>query len=305
MSDLILHQYELSPFSEKMRKVLGVKRLAYHSVDQPNIAPKPSLTPLTGGYRRIPVLQIGAHVYCDTALIVRELDRRFPEPCVSPPAFLGAAEIVADWADHRLFSMAALPTVVALAEILPPEFFEDRAKMSPGFSAENSNVSVAHSQKQMLQAMSTLNTQLAETPFLLGEQLTLADLSVYHVVNFASAAPLFGNSLARLPALNSWLEKIRAVESGDAAPMTQAEALDIARTAQPDKTPPQDAIDDPQLPEGALLTVKADDYGQEVTKGKIVWTRENEVVVHRHDPDVGDILVHYPIQGYRLAVDAQ
>ena len=105
MSDLILHQYELSPFSEKMRKVLGVKRLAYHSVDQPNIAPKPSLTPLTGGYRRIPVLQIGAHVYCDTALMVRELDRRFPEPCVSPPAFLGAAEIVAD---HRLLQVHRL-----------------------------------------------------------------------------------------------------------------------------------------------------------------------------------------------------
>ena len=131
MSDLILHQYELSPFSEKMRKVLGFKGLAYHSVDQPNIAPKPALTPLTGGYRRIPVLQIGAHVYCDTALMVRELERRFPEPCLTPPALLGAAEIVADWADHRLFSMAALPTVVALAEILPPERSLRSATRSP------------------------------------------------------------------------------------------------------------------------------------------------------------------------------
>ena len=304
MSDLILHEYELSPFSEKMRKVLGVKGLTYQSVDQPNIAPKPALTPLTGGYRRIPVLQIGAHVYCDTALMVRELERRFPEPYLTPPALLGAAEIVADWADHRLFSMAALPTVVALAEILPPEFFEDRAKMSPGFSAEGAGGAVAHSESQMLLAMSTLDAQLSQTPFLLGEQLTLADLSVYHVVNFAAAAPVFGNGLAACTALNGWLEKIRAIDSGTATPLTQEAALDIARAAQPDKTPPQDAIDDSQLPVGASLTIQADDYGQEVTQGEIVWTRENEVVVHRHDTDIGDILVHYPKQGYRLAVDA-
>ena len=304
MSDLILHQYDFSPFSEKMRKVLGFKGLDYHSVDQPDIAPKPALTPLTGGYRRIPVLQIGAHVYCDTALMVRELERRFPDPCLTPPSLLGAAEIVADWADHRLFSMAALPTVVALAEILPPEFFEDRAKMSPGFSAEGAGGAVAHSENQMLLAMSTLDAQLNRTPFLLGEQLTLADLSVYHVVNFAAAAPVFGNGLAACAALNGWLEKIRAMDSGTATPMTQDAALDIARAAQPNKTPPQDAIDDPQLPVGVPLTIQADDYGQEVTQGEIVWTRENEVVVYRHDSDIGDILVHYPKQGYRLAVDA-
>ena len=304
MSDLILHQYELSPFSEKMRKVLGVKGLAYHSVDQPNIAPKPTLTPLTGGYRRIPVLQIGAHVYCDTALMVRELERRFPEPRLTPPALLGAAEIIADWADHRLFSMAAMPTVVALAEILPPEFFEDRAKMSPGFSAEGAGAMVPHFENQMLLAMSTLDAQLHNAAFLLGEQLTLADLSVYHVVDFAAAAPVFGNGLGSRPALNSWLEKIRAMDNGNATPMTQDAALDIARTGRPDKTPPLDAIDDPQLPVGAALTIQADDYGQEVTQGEIVWTRENEVVVHRHDGDIGDILVHYPKQGYRLAVDA-
>ena len=302
MSDFILHQYELSPFSEKMRKVLGVKGLTYHSVDQPNIAPKPALTPLTGGYRRIPVLQIGAHVYCDTALMVRELERRFPEPCLTPPALLGAAEIIADWADHRLFSMAAMPTVVALAEILPPEFFEDRAKMSPGFSAEGAGAMVPHFESQMLLAMSTLDAQLQKAPFLLGEQLTLADLSVYHVVNFAAAAPVFANSLAARPALNDWLEKIRAMDSGNATSMSQEAALDIASAAQPDKASPPDAIEDAQLPVGASLTIQADDYGQEVTQGEIVWTRENEVVVHRHDSDIGDILVHYPKQGYRLAV---
>ena len=40
--------------------MLGFKGLAWKSVEQPPILPKPDLTPLTGGYRRIPVLQEGA-----------------------------------------------------------------------------------------------------------------------------------------------------------------------------------------------------------------------------------------------------
>ena len=79
-TDFILHQYEMSPFSEKIRKIFAHKNAKWHAVEQPNIAPKPNLTPLTGGYRRIPVMQIGAHVYCDTKLIVREIEARMPAP---------------------------------------------------------------------------------------------------------------------------------------------------------------------------------------------------------------------------------
>ena len=62
MADILLHHYDNSPFSEKIRLALGLKRLAWRSVIQPNMMPKPHLVPLTGGYRRIPVLQIGADV---------------------------------------------------------------------------------------------------------------------------------------------------------------------------------------------------------------------------------------------------
>ena len=85
--ELILHHYDRSPFSEKVRLIFGLKRLEWRSVVQPMVLPKPALTPLTGGLRRIPVLQIGADVYCDTNLIAAELDRRFPDPPLfGPPA---------------------------------------------------------------------------------------------------------------------------------------------------------------------------------------------------------------------------
>ena len=80
MHDIILHHYPASPFAEKIRLILGAKGLSWRSVTIPWIMPKPDLMPLTGGYRRTPVLQIGADVYCDTALIAPLLFRSLKQP---------------------------------------------------------------------------------------------------------------------------------------------------------------------------------------------------------------------------------
>src|SRR5580704_16213288 len=81
-SGLILHHYDFSSFSEKVRLVLGVKNLSWSSVEIPSTLPKPDYMPLTGGYRRAPSLQIGADVYCDSARIIAELEQRFPQPAI-------------------------------------------------------------------------------------------------------------------------------------------------------------------------------------------------------------------------------
>jgi glutathione S-transferase len=62
MTEMILHHYELSTFSEKMRVAFGLKNLAWRSVETLPAPPRPLLAPLTGGYRRIPVLQVGADI---------------------------------------------------------------------------------------------------------------------------------------------------------------------------------------------------------------------------------------------------
>ena len=78
MSDLILHHFDWSPYGEKVRVLLGIKGLAWRSVQIPMVMPKPDLTALTGGYRKTPVLQIGADIYCDTSRIARELEQSLP-----------------------------------------------------------------------------------------------------------------------------------------------------------------------------------------------------------------------------------
>ena len=187
MSEIILHHYPMSPFGQAMRMALTIKQMAWKSVEQPVICPKPELSVLTGGYERIPVLQIGAHIYCDTTLILRHIERLHPSPACTPAHLQGAADIIADWADHRMFSHAAMPTVFEALDVLPPKFLEDRAAMQPANAG--AGPSVEHSVAQFQQDCLLLERQLAATPFLLGDDFTLADAAAFHVVNFTGAAP--------------------------------------------------------------------------------------------------------------------
>ena len=121
--DIILHHYDTSPFSEKVRVMLGIKGLSWRSVIQPVIMPKPELIPLTGGYRRIPVLQIGADVYCDSQVIMAEIAER-----AGGAPLEGAGWAVNLWAD-RLFFQSAVPIIFGEIEV-PKAFIEDREKLS-------------------------------------------------------------------------------------------------------------------------------------------------------------------------------
>src|SRR5262252_824558 len=127
MADIILHHYDVSPFSEKVRLLFGLKNLAWQSVIQPVIMPKPDLVPLTGGYRRIPVMQIGADVFCDSQVILAEIERRHPEP----KALLGPSFAVNLWAD-RLFFQTTIPVLFGEMKEgqLDQAFIDDRTKLS-------------------------------------------------------------------------------------------------------------------------------------------------------------------------------
>jgi glutathione S-transferase len=103
VSELILHHCDFSNYAEKVRLVLGYKRLAWRSVIIPSIAPKPQLTPLTGDCRRTPVLQVGSDIYCDTRLILRQLERQQPTPTLYPSPTFAHAEAIAFGAENQLF----------------------------------------------------------------------------------------------------------------------------------------------------------------------------------------------------------
>ena len=92
---IFLHHYPASLFSEKIRLLLGHYDLAWQSVEISSIMPRPLLMPLSGGYRRTPVLQIGANIYADTKVISAALARHVGDDELYSGGFL--AHRTADW----------------------------------------------------------------------------------------------------------------------------------------------------------------------------------------------------------------
>ena len=300
MAEIILHHYPLSPFSEKIRRLFAYKKIPWRAVEQPIVAPKPDLTPLTGGYRRIPVLQIGADIYCDTALMVRVIEKLFPEPSCIAPEQAGLVALIEDWADHRLFMQVVPPVMVDLLPALPPEFIPDRAAMSAGFTQEALVAAAPQALAQTQQSLAHLNSQLATQPFLLGARFSVADAACFHCVWFLKNSASVWAEVTQRPALAAWVARIEAFGPGEGTPMTPTEALKIARDARP-----SDLSDGHSTEAGFALgdrvTIVADDYGKEQTTGRIARLSANEITVLREDSAVGEVAVHYPRAGYRIA----
>src|ERR1700753_3814133 len=126
---IILHHFEQSPFSEKIRLIFGLKKLTWTSVVISRIMPRPDLMPLTGGYRRTPVMQIRADIYCDTPCIMRALGRRFPEPSLLPEGTAGLAWGSAMWTDRSFFQSTVNLVFGLLADKVPAGFIAHRGNL--------------------------------------------------------------------------------------------------------------------------------------------------------------------------------
>lgn len=298
MPDILLHQYDSSPFSEKVRICLGIKRLSWGAVDQPVIMPKPELLPLTGGYRRIPVMQIGADIYCDSMLIVRELERRYPATTLFPDGSPGLAHALALWTDRSLFQAAVAVIFGNLAEHVDANFIRDREALSgQPFDTGRMRLAIPHMTAQLRAHVALIADQLADgRSFLTGERPGLADANVYYNLWFIqNAFPPAADVYLDNATVAGWFRRVAAIGHGDRSPVSAADALAIAAAATPEagSIGPQDA----DLA-GKTVTVAADDYGRDPMTGVLVGSSVHHVAIEREDAEVGRVVVHVPRIGF-------
>jgi glutathione S-transferase len=299
MADIILHHYPLSPYAEKARVALGIKKAAWRSVIIPVIMPKPDLMPLTGGYRKTPVMQIGADVYCDTQLIVRELERRIPEPTFYPGGNRGLADGIAWWAERSLFNVAVGVTFAKSGDQLPQAFRDDRAKFSGrAFDPERTRAAEPKLLADYRAQLQWLEENLSGgRKFLLADQPSAADAALYHMVWFTRRPrpELF----ATFPNVSAWADRIKAIGHGTPMETDAKEALAIAKAATPAALKPAHDGTGPAL--GASVTVTPDDSGRDPVAGDLLLLAPDEIVISRSDPAVGEIHQHFPRVGFVLA----
>jgi glutathione S-transferase len=300
MTDIILHHYAVSPFAEKVRIGLGLKQAAWKSVDIPNVMPKPDLMPLTGGYRKTPVMQIGADIYCDTQLIMLELDRRLPSPAFLPKGREGEARAITMWIDRNIFSPAVGVVMSQVADRFGEAFKKDRSEFSGrSFDPERLRAALPLVRDQTYALLSLAEAMLADgRKFLLGGEPCLADCALYNPVWFiqqqlgATATPL-----DRLPKIVAWSERMKALGGGKRTDIKATDALDIAKAAKP-ASASVDANDPSGLRAGQTLSVTPDDTGKVPVTGTLVGLTADRISIARSDPRAGDVVVHFPHAGY-------
>ncbi|NUZ08236.1 glutathione S-transferase family protein [Piscinibacter koreensis] len=302
--DIVLHHYPSSPFAEKVRLVLGFKQLAWRSVTIPVMLPKPDVVALTGGYRRTPVMQIGADVYCDSALICRVLDRLAPEPPLWPPEAAGLADIVAQWSDAMLFWVAVPFTMqpAGAVHVVPdrsPEFLNafraDRAAMT----ASLRRPPLADMRAQLFAYLERIERMLADgRAYVLGSAPSIADFALAHPIWFMRLAPPIAALLEPYRRLGGWVERILAFGHGAPGDLSSSEAIAIAAAAGAHAPTTVDA-GEPFGP-GAAVKVSALDYATDEVAGTLVGLTRDEVVIARDDPRAGRVHVHFPRVGFQV-----
>ncbi len=293
---MILHHYELSPFAEKIRIIFGMKNLPWQACDQPVIMPKPELVALTGGYRRIPVLQIGADLYFDTALIAAEIERRFPAPSIAiGPA---AAAAFSGWTDQGLFGQVV--TALFGGDLtMDDAFFADRsALVGRAFDPKTMAAAAPAALISLAAYFDLVDQQLSDgRAYLFGDNPSVADACIYHNVAFlrwgrgrgAAVVDGFANVLA-------WEARVRAIGHGQrGADISREDAITVARNSVTAPTSGESLR--PDLPVGCICTIAYNDANTPPLTATVVAATHQHITVRPADTTIH---LHMPFTTARI-----
>lgn len=301
MQDFILYHYPMSPFSEKVRVMLGYAGLSWQSVTVKEMPPRPALSILAGGYRKVPVAQNGADIFCDSRAIADEIVRLSGKKELS---LAGQPQEVIDFvrttdlevflacviaaSDGRMLKKLVKETSLFHAF----RFLKDRISM--GRKSRVKALRGPQAKEKVISHASTMESMLKED-FLFGSAPCIADFSAYHGLWFV--CDLAGKPWLRdFPRVKAWMERMRAFGHGEFREITADQALDIASDAMPRAI--ETTGDDPLV--GKDVDIAPDDYGREPVTGKLVYANNQALILGRSHKRVGQVHMHFPRQGFAV-----
>lgn len=300
-STIILHHYENSPYAEKIRLMFGMTELPWCSLLSPVWPPRPNVDPLTGGYRRIPVAQIGADIFCDTALIAQEVAALSNNRALTCSDLESSALELMHQAETETFfaAIGAVPPHRLLWTMLQQfgpigtyRFVKDRSGLLKGGTLKSPAAADA---KPLLQdLLGKLEEQLKTQPWINGDSASIADLTVYHPLWLHKNCNR--DSLDCGPQVRQWFGAVEKLGHGQRQEITQADAFDAAKT---DPRPLPESIDAP-VTLGSNVEVAPQDYGVTPVAGTLAAITDERIIVARETEQFGLLHVHFPNNAYAI-----
>jgi len=209
MGDINLYQYPISPFSEKLRRVLVHKGLPWNPIDC-HYEDKTNLLKITDGkWTRVPVLEWNGEVVWNSADIIKWIDRKVPARRVIPEGMLGLCEVIDQWADTTLFTPVLLLVIPDLLDGAGDARLRANREQLIGMSCAQMRAGAAAHREQLLVYARMIDTQLQSKDFFLGGGFTMADASLYHPFFFLALNPGSFEILHEFKNLMRWYERVR------------------------------------------------------------------------------------------------
>ena len=300
---MILHHYDASPYAEKIRLMFGLTNAHWYSLLSPVQPPRPSVDPLTGGYRRIPVAQVGADIFCDTAIIAREVAIVTNCQALDTTAVDSTAAALMEQAENEAFfaAIAAVKPLRLLGTMIRNfgpigtyRFAKDRAGLLKGGTARPPKSSQATVVLDSL--LAALDMRLAEQPWVGGSAASIADFSIYHPLWLhvsCNRRPLKADAK-----VVDWYQRVSGIGHGRREEITQDMAFSAARDSEPRPLPA--SIEDTTVTIGRIVEVAPSDYGVLPVTGTLAAITEDRIILARNNTEFGKLHVHFPRADYSL-----
>jgi glutathione S-transferase len=221
MAKIVLHQWEISPFCAKVRRLLRVKGLTYETVDYGGLRAMQAAR--LSGVGKLPVLDYDGTRIQDSSDIAAFLEARHPQPALYPadPAQRGRALLLEDWADESLYWYEVylrvaypevLPSVVALLCKGRPKWEQGifgaifrrmyrRKLREQGLGRQDRTVVESH----LLGHIASLDAMFSSSDWVVGSAMSIADVAISVQIDEMLRTSVLAPRIREYRAVVAWL----------------------------------------------------------------------------------------------------
>jgi glutathione S-transferase len=235
---------------------------------------------------------------------VQVLEARYPQLSVYGKYAPGMSNAIMTWAEDQFFWPAARYITGVNADHVHESLHSDRAAMRGNHPPDLERVKKAASRNlpEMHIQFEWVQDVLSRTKaYILGDEISLADLAVYHGIWFLGVFKINALDLVEpYPDILPWMKRVEQLGHGVRKEFSAEEALGVAKLADPAPLP-QSISDAVAPPLGSQVTMQPLDYGSDPVQGELVYLGRNHVTLRRETgSELGTMAVHFPRMQYML-----